>query len=154
MLDDVDAAAQRTTLGIDTDDSVTFGTITANLVSSNAAITGGAITGITDITISDGGTGASNAANARQNLGLQIGVDVQAHDAGLQSISGLTTAADQGIFLTGTDTYSVYTFTAAGRALLDDVDVAAQRTTLGLGTLATQSGTFSGTHSGLSLIHI
>lgn len=38
--------------------------------------------------------------------------------------------------------------TAAGRALLDDATAGDQRTTLGLGTLATQSGTFSGTSSG------
>jgi hypothetical protein len=38
--------------------------------------------------------------------------------------------------------------TTAGRALLTAADAAAQRTTLGLGTLATQSGTFSGTSSG------
>lgn len=38
--------------------------------------------------------------------------------------------------------------TAAGRALIDDAAASNQRTTLGLGTLATQSGTFSGTSSG------
>lgn len=40
------------------------------------------------------------------------------------------------------------TCTAAGRALIDDAAASDQRTTLGLGTLATQSGTFSGTSSG------
>lgn len=37
---------------------------------SSVAITGGSITGITDITVADGGTGASTAAGARTNLGL------------------------------------------------------------------------------------
>lgn len=90
----------------------------------------------------------ANAATARNNLGLTIGTNVQAYDAGLQSIAGLTTAADRMIYTTAADVYAVATLTAAGRALLDDADAAAQRTTLGLGTLATQSGTFSGTSSG------
>ena len=38
--------------------------------------------------------------------------------------------------------------TTAGRALLTGADSTAQRTSLGLGTLATQNGTFSGTSSG------
>jgi hypothetical protein len=46
------------------------------------------------------------------------------------------------------DEYATVNPTTAGLALLDDADAAAQRTTLGLGTLATQSGTFSGTSSG------
>jgi hypothetical protein len=150
LLDDANAAAQRTTLGIDTNDAVTFGTVTANLSSTSATITGGTITGITDLTVADGGTGSSTAAGARVNLGVELGVDVQSFDAGLQSISNLTTAANQSIYLTGSDTYAAYSLTAAGRALLDDADAAAQRTTLGLGTLATQDGTFSGTHSGTS----
>ena len=92
-----------------------------------------------DRPIAAGGTGASTAAAARTNLGLAIGTDVQAFDAGLLSIAGLTTQADRSIYTTASDTYAVYTLTAAGRAILDDADASAQRTTLGLGTIATQA---------------
>jgi len=81
----------------------------------------------------------ASASTARTNLGLAIGSNVQAYDAGLQSISGLTTSANQMIYTTASDTYATTSLTAAGRAILDDADAAAQRTTLGLGTIATQA---------------
>jgi hypothetical protein len=80
----------------------------------------------------------ASASDQRTTLGLAIGTNVQAYDAGLQSIAGLTTSADTLIYTTASDTYATSTLTAAGRALLDDADAAAQRTTLGLGTIATQ----------------
>jgi hypothetical protein len=144
LLDDADAAAQRTTLGLGT-----IATQDATAVAiTGGTITGGTITGITDLAVADGGTGASDAGTARTNLGVAIGTNVQAYDAGLQSISGLTTSADQTVYTTASDTYATTSLTSFGRSLIDDADAATARTTLGLGTLATQSGTFSGTHSG------
>ena len=81
----------------------------------------------------------ADASAQRTTMGVAIGSDVQAYDAGLTSIAGLTTAADKVIYTTGSDTYAVTSFTAFGRSLVDDADAAAARTTLGLGTAATQT---------------
>lgn len=63
VLDDASAGDARTTLGL--------GTISTQ-AADNVAITGGAISGITDLAVADGGTGASTAAAARTNLGAVL----------------------------------------------------------------------------------
>ena len=75
-----DAATARTNLGLASGATTTVGTI-ATQDADNVSITGGSISGITDLAIADGGTGASDAGDARSNLGLVIGSDVQAFDA-------------------------------------------------------------------------
>ena len=64
--------------------------------------------------------------------------DAQPLDATLTALAGVTFAADEILYATGDDSFSVTTLSTYGRSLIDDADAAAARTTLGLGTVATQ----------------
>ena len=61
--------------------------------SDNVTITGGTVTGITDV-VADGGTGASDV-NGTPNLGVEIGVDVQGYDADLADLADGTLSASK-----------------------------------------------------------
>lgn len=113
-------------------------TIVTSSLTSVGTITSGAWNGST-ISISHGGTGATTAPNARINLGLEIGVDVQGYDVELAAIAGLTSSADKLPFFTGSGTAALATLTSYARDIIASVDASAARTTLGLGTIAVQN---------------
>lgn len=120
LLDDTTASAARDTLGA-----------TSGVWQVPAGGTGaGTLTGL----VKGNGTSAMTAAVAGTDYlaPAAIGTTVQAYDADLAAIAGLTSAANKGIQFTGSGTAATYDLTTAGKALLDDSDAAAQRTTLGV----------------------
>ena len=108
------ASGARTNLGL--------GSI-ATQDASNVSITGGVITGITDLAIADGGTGASTASDARTNLGLGTLATQNSNSVSITGGSVSTSA------LTGNVSI------ANGGTGADNIVTA--RTNLGLGTIAT-----------------
>lgn len=181
LLDDADASAQRTTLGLgtlstqngtfsgtssgtNTGDQNLFSTISVSgqsdvvadstsdtltlVAGSNITITTNA--GTDSITISASGGGISDGDKGDITVSSSGTVWTVDNDAityaKIQNIS--TTDRILGRSTAGAGDIEEITCTSFARSLLDDVDNTAARSTLGLGTLATQSGTFSGTSSG------
>lgn len=121
VLDDTTVGAMRTTLGVGTGDSPEFASINVGAA--------------TDTTITRVSAGVIAVEGSNVLLASGLGSVTQAYDAELAAIAGLTSAADKGIQFTGSGTAATYDLTTAGKALLDDANAAAQRTTLGSTTV-------------------
>jgi hypothetical protein len=84
------------------------------------------------IAVSGTGLSVSNGDAVAGNPTLSLA-------SALASVGGLTPVGDRLAYYTGASTAALATLTAFARTLLDDADAATARSTLGLGSLATQS---------------
>jgi hypothetical protein len=98
---------------------------TSGLGLTGALDVSGALTLGTALAVAEGGTGSTSAADARTALGLEIGANVQAYDDDLMAIAGL--AKTDGNIIVGDGSGWVAESGATAR------------TSLGLGSIATQA---------------
>jgi len=136
---------------------VSGGTISGvTFVSGNVTISGGTISGITDLAIADGGTGASSAADARTNLGLVIGTNVQPYSAVLSGIAIQFDQSDEIVYASASGVVAGTPFTSFARSIVSGSTASGVRSTLGLGTMAVQDANSvalsGGTISGVTFI--
>ena len=196
LIDDADASASRTTLGLgsiatyntnqvllvannlsdlnntttarsnlglgsaSTENSSTFLQVANNLSDLNNTTTARSNLGLGTASTQSTGTflqvannlsDLNNTTTARSNLGVAIGSQVQAYDATLNALAGLTTVADQTIYSTGVDTFAMTNLSAFGRSLIDDADASTARTTLGL-AIGTNVQAYDATLAGLASV--
>jgi hypothetical protein len=74
----------------------------------------------------------ANQGAAQTTLGVVPGTHVQAFDADLSALAGLTSAADKGIQFTGSGTAATYDLTTFAKTILDDANQATAQATLGV----------------------
>jgi hypothetical protein len=79
---------------------------------------------------------SGNAAAMRTNLGVEIGVDVQAFDADLAAIAALASAANKLPYATGAQTWTLTDLTATGRGVIGAASTGAALTALGVSAFA------------------
>lgn len=92
--------------------------------------------GSTDVAIADGGTAASTASEARTNLGLAIGTDVQGFDSDLSALAGLSTTGL--ISRTGSGTATIRSIVAgSSKITVSNGDGVSGNPSIDLGTVAT-----------------
>jgi hypothetical protein len=115
----------------------------------------GGTTGTVNASSIDNTPNGSIAAVNVQAAIDELDSEKQPKDATLTALAGVATAADRLIYATGSDAFAVTVFTAFARTLLDDANASAARSTLGLGSIATQDasnvGITGGTMSGVTM---
>lgn len=161
LIDDIDAATARATLGVDSSVDVAANlaaglatkqpldaTLTALAATSTANNTLSYWNGV-DSTVTTPFTpyartllDDADATTARATLGVDSAVDAAAAlaaglatkqplDATLTAFAGLATGINQLAYATGTDTFAQTTLTAFARSILDDADAVTVRATIG-----------------------
>jgi len=118
-------------------------TFTGTVTIPTVAISAGTISGITDLAIADGGTGASTAANARTNLGLVIGTNVQAWDADLDTWATKTAPSGTVVGTSDTQTLTNKTLTSpsiSSPTLSGTVTLSSSLITTGTSVASTSGG--------------
>jgi hypothetical protein len=94
-----------------------YASSTTGLYTQSDLHVGGTVTLDTDLAIAYGGTGASTASDARDNLGLTIGTNVQAWDATLDDLAVIGADPNDDRILFWDDTASAFTYLDNGNAL-------------------------------------